>query len=168
MENSHGEPDRDWQQDRVGAARAGRHPLAVGRMQTGWAVLGDTQHLPGYCVLLFDGRADQLTELPRRVRAAFLLDLALLGEAVQQVCAAHDAEFSRINYEVLGNSWPHLHGHVHARYRWEPAEFRAGPVWRYPAAERGAGRHRAGAHHDPLRAELTAALASVQRQPDSA
>ena len=47
----------------------------------------------------------------------------------------------RINYEVLGNPWPHLHGHVHARYEWEPADKVGGPVWRYPKEVRNAPEH---------------------------
>lgn len=47
------------------------------RMRTGTAVFGDTQQLPGYSVLLHDGDADHLTDLPRPERLAFLEDLML-------------------------------------------------------------------------------------------
>ncbi|WP_285498324.1 HIT family hydrolase [Actinomadura sp. NBRC 104425] len=152
--------DPDWRRDRVGAARRGENPTVLWRMRTGWAVIGDTQHLPGYCVLLFDGDADHLTDLPRAQRADFLFDLALLGEAVQTVCQARCQGFWRINYEVLGNSWQHLHGHVHARYLWEPDELRSGPVWRYGAV-RYAAEHRLGPQHADLRVDLTAALKTI-------
>lgn len=135
----------DWRDDRVGAARRGRNPTVLLRMRTGWAAIGDTQHLPGYCVLLHDGAADRLTDLPRAERAAFLFDLALLGEAVEQVCGERDPAFSRANYEVLGNSLHHLHAHVHARYFWEPDHRRKGPVWLY-GAERFAAEHALGPH----------------------
>lgn len=52
------------------------------------------------------------------------------------VSACRDNGLRRINYEVLGNSLPVLHGHVHARYDWEPPDRVDGPVWRYPQAER--------------------------------
>ena len=64
----------------------------------------------------------------------FLFDLSLLGEAVGRAC--RDNRLRRINYEVLGNSLPVLHGHVHARYDWEPPDMVGGPVWRYPQDER--------------------------------
>jgi diadenosine tetraphosphate (Ap4A) HIT family hydrolase len=96
----------------------------------------------------------------RTERAAFLFDLSLIGEAVEQVCAAADGEFARINYEVLGNSWHHLHGHIHARYRWEPEKFRRGPVWRYGTVRLDA-EHRLGPQHDDLRAGLTTALTAI-------
>ncbi|WP_344649531.1 HIT family hydrolase [Cryptosporangium japonicum] len=125
-------------------------------MRTGWAVIGDTQHLPGYCLLLYAGPADQLTDLPRARRAEFLFDLSLLGEVV---AAEAGPGLRRVNYEVLGNSWEHLHGHVHARYHWEPDEYRGGPVWRYP--DRDAPEHRLGPRHAALQLALSLRLASV-------
>jgi diadenosine tetraphosphate (Ap4A) HIT family hydrolase len=41
-----------------------------------------------------------------------------------------------MNYEVLGNSAPFLHGHVHPRYEWEPQKRIDGPVWRYAEEDR--------------------------------
>jgi diadenosine tetraphosphate (Ap4A) HIT family hydrolase len=148
--------------EQLAAAERGENPAVLRRMRTGWAVIGGTQHLPGYCLLLYAGRAEQLTDLPRDERAAYLLDLSLLGEAVQDACARLDGEFLRVNYEVLGNSWPHLHGHVHARYRWEPDEYRHGPVWRYP--DRTDPRFALGKRHDALRGALTAALDRVMTE----
>lgn len=154
-----GEPI-DYRTDTIGAARQGTNPTVLTRMQTGWAVIGSTQHLPGYCLLLHDGTADQLTDLPRPDRLDFMRDLIILGEAVEQACRAADPAFWRINYEVLGNSWPHLHGHVHARYRWEPDRFRTGPVHLYGSA-RNAPEHLLGPQHDALRDAITAALVSM-------
>ncbi len=37
---------------------------------------------------------------------------------------------------MLGNSLDWLHGHVHARYEWEPADRIGWPVWNYPPSER--------------------------------
>jgi diadenosine tetraphosphate (Ap4A) HIT family hydrolase len=147
-----------WTDDRIGSAARGENPTVLCRMTTGWAVIGDTQHLPGYCLVLHARRANHLTDLSRAERTAFLSDMALLGEAVQNVCSDLDPRFARVNYEILGNSWPRLHAHVHARYDWEPARFRGGPVWRY-GAERDADRHQLGPAHDPLRARLAATLA---------
>ncbi|MFJ8746282.1 diadenosine tetraphosphate hydrolase [Embleya sp. NPDC127516] len=129
------------------------------RMRSGWAVIGDTRHLPGYCVLLHDGDADHLTDPGRRERAEFMFDLALLGEAVQHACSDADPGFLRVNYEVLGNPLPLLHGHVHARYAWEPDALRHGPVRRYP--DRGEPRFRLDERHDDLRAALTRALERI-------
>lgn len=149
-----------WQEDRIAAAERGENPTVLARTRTGWAVIGDTQHLPGYCLLLYGGRADHLTDLPRGERARFLLDLSLLGEAVEIACRERDPALRRLNYEVLGNSWHHLHGHVHPRYTWEPAHLLRGPVWRY-GRERTAPEHCLGPRHDGLRAAVTRALTGV-------
>ena len=146
----------------VGDAERGENPTVLGRLSTGWAVIGDTQHLPGYCLLLYSGDADHLTDLPRPRRAEFLLELSLLGEAVAAACAEADPGFRRVNYEVLGNSWGHLHGHVHARYDWEPETYRSGPVWRYPDSD--ADEHRLGPRHEPLRLALARHLTAVVGQ----
>ena len=64
--------------------------------------------------------------------------------------------------EVLGNSWPHLHGHVHPRYEWEPSDKIGGPVWRYPKELRNAAEHAYDdARHGELRAAITAELKRV-------
>ncbi|MET7913543.1 HIT domain-containing protein [Streptomyces avermitilis] len=147
--------DADW----ISALERGEDPNVLHRMRTGWAVLGSTQHLPGYCLLVHDS-ADHLTDLSRSERAEFLLDLSLLGEAIQEVCSAADPAFYRVNYEVLGNLWNHLHGHVHARYHWEPQERRQMPVWLY-AEERLAEEHRLGPAHKDLRSALTKSLAAI-------
>jgi diadenosine tetraphosphate (Ap4A) HIT family hydrolase len=130
----------------------------MARMRSGFAVIGDTQHLPGYSLLLTDDPSvDHLTDLPWDRRRDFLFDLSLLGEAVERACKPDDLR--RVNYEVLGNSIPHLHGHVHARYEWEPAERIGGPVWRYPSEERNDPAHAySDERHGELREAITAAL----------
>jgi diadenosine tetraphosphate (Ap4A) HIT family hydrolase len=133
-------------------------------MRTGFAVIGDTQHLPGYSLLLTDDlEVDHPTDLPWSRRRDFFFDLSLLGEAVFAVTREQGAH--RINYEVLGNSWPHLHGHVHVRYEWEPRDKIDGPVWRYPKELRNAAEHAYDdARHGELRAAITAELKRVMGQ----
>jgi len=139
--------------------------MVLARMHSGYAVLGDTQHLPGYCVLLSDtDDADHLTDLHRTARAEFLFDMALLGEAVFNVCNGVDPAFRRINYEVLGNTLHQLHAHVHPRYAWEPPEYRGGPVWRYPDEVREAAEHRPDERHDGLREAIVRELERIMTQ----
>ena len=129
--------------------------MVMARMRSGFAVIGDTQHLPGYCVLLHeDAAVNHLTDLDWPRRTEFLFDLSLLGEAVEAVCRADGLR--RINYEVLGNLLPLLHGHVHARYEWETlAEH---PVWRYGAEHFAPEHEYSDDRHGALRAAITAEL----------
>jgi diadenosine tetraphosphate (Ap4A) HIT family hydrolase len=149
-------PESDWRTDRIGAARQGRNPTVLARLHSGWAVIGDFQRLPGYCVLLHDGSADHLHDLPPAQRAVFLSDMGMLGEAVAAACARVDAGFRRVNYEILGNAYGHLHAHVHPRYDWEEPGHRARPVWLYPDLYDQA--HALGERHDMLRTVLTEEL----------
>lgn len=123
----------DFRTDRVGAALAGTNPTVLRRMRAGFAVIGDNQHLPGYCVLVSDTPGiDQLTDLSPARQLVFLEDMALLGRAVSAVCARRDpAGFRRINLEIQGNTDAFLHAHVTPRYHWEPAEVVGWPAARW-------------------------------------
>jgi diadenosine tetraphosphate (Ap4A) HIT family hydrolase len=95
-------------------------------MTAGFAVIGDVQFLPGYCLVITeDAAADRLTDLPRPRRVAFLDGVERLGEAVQRVCERRDPAFLRMNYEILGNDDAFLHAHVWPRYEWEPPDVSA-------------------------------------------
>lgn len=89
-------------------------------------MLGERQVLPGYCLLLPDPVVPTLNALNGAGRAAFLADMAALGDAV--LCVTHAA---RINYAIFGNQDPALHAHVIPRYQDEPAEFRTAQPWAY-------------------------------------
>ena len=145
-----------WRADRIGSALRGQNPTVLGRLAGGgFAVIGDVQFLPGYCLLLVDDPSVQrLSQLPKHKRLAFLGDMDLLGEAVERVCGRLDPAFRRVNLEILGNSDPYLHAHVWPRYDWEPAEFVGGPVWLHPRERWSDPGYALGARHDPLRAAL--------------
>lgn len=70
----------DWMRDRIGAAQRGENPLVIARMRSGFAVIGDYQFMPGYCVLLASPQVDHLSDLPLPARTTFLVDMSLLGE----------------------------------------------------------------------------------------
>jgi diadenosine tetraphosphate (Ap4A) HIT family hydrolase len=156
----------DWREDRVGSALRGENPLVMARMESGFAVIGETQFLPGYSLLLTDDpSADHLSDLEWPRRSQFLADLALLGEAVEQACRPRGLR--RINYEILGNSVSVLHGHVHPRYEWEPLDRITGPVWRYPKDVRDARVHAySDDKHGDLRSEIAAALKALMESAD--
>jgi len=116
----------DWRKDRIGSAERGENPLVLARMRSGFAVMGDTQFLPGYCLLLAAPGVVHLSDLPLEQRGIYLQDMSVLGEAIMEVCQP-----LRINYEILGNSLPLLHTHLFPRYEWEDERHKYGPVWDY-------------------------------------
>jgi diadenosine tetraphosphate (Ap4A) HIT family hydrolase len=151
----------DWRRDRIGSALAGTNPTVLARLPESFAVIGDAQFLPGYCVLLVDDPSiDRLTDLPRDRRLAFLDSVDRLGSAVEEVCRALDPAFRRLNYEILGNTDAYLHCHIFARYEWEPADHVGKPVWLYDPTEFYGPRTALGPEHDELRRRLTETLAT--------
>lgn len=149
----------EWRADRIGAALRGENPTVLARLAGGFAVIGDVQWLPGYCVLLTDDpSATRLSDLAPDRRTAFLESMAALGGAVERACAEADAAFRRVNLEILGNTDPFLHAHVWPRYQWEPAERVAHPVWLYPRERWSDPRTALGPQHDALRQAITGHL----------
>ncbi|MDH4387380.1 MAG: hypothetical protein QE269_01500 [Fimbriimonas sp.] len=105
----------------------GENPRLVLRMRSGFAVMGDNQFLPGYCLLMAYPHVNQLIELPEKQRYVFLEDMSLLGEAIDRV-----TESKRINFAMYGNVDPFLHAHVWPRYEWEVPEFATLPPLSIP------------------------------------
>jgi len=120
----------DFRSDRVGSAERGENPTVMVRMTSGFAVIGDTQFLPGYTVLLASPQVEKLTDLAPAARRAFLYDMSLIGEALEQVCGPNG--LIRVNYEILGNTDTFLHAHIFPRYAWEEPEHLRKPVFLYP------------------------------------
>ena len=140
---------------RVAACRAGADPTVIARLPSGWAVMGDPQVLRGYCLLLPDPVVPHLNALPPEGQAAFLADLARVGQAVLEVTGA-----LRINYAMFGNLEPALHAHVHPRFADEPEPLRTAHPWAYDwAAARRFDPAQDGALLAALRARLEAAEA---------
>jgi diadenosine tetraphosphate (Ap4A) HIT family hydrolase len=139
--------------ERVEQARQGTSDRVICRLPSGWAVLGDVQFLPGYCLLLADPVVPSLNDLDAIDRARFLADMARLGDAILRVTKAE-----RINYEILGNAEPELHAHLFPRYVTEPQDLRRMPAWFYdwPAAPAYDPET-----HSPLRNALREQLTSV-------
>lgn len=101
----------------------------MGRMASGWAILNDRQPegIAGCCVLLPSRVVPSVNDLSVSERAAFTADMLTMGDAV---LAATGAE--RINYLILCNMAPELHGHVIPRFAGEDADKRRlGPFEAY-------------------------------------
>ncbi|MGV9676657.1 diadenosine tetraphosphate hydrolase [Nocardia sp. NPDC003482] len=153
----------DFRADRIGSALRGENPTVLRRLTAGFAVMGDVQFLPGYCVLLADDPAVQrLSDLPKARRLAYLNDMDDLGQAVEHACASLDPAFRRVNLEILGNADHFLHAHIWPRYDWEPTELRTLPVWLRPCADWADPQYALGPEHDTLRHAIAEALDRVR------
>lgn len=141
--------------------RRGEFPRAIGRVASGWVIMGQSQHLPGYCLLLPDPVVGSLNDLGPGERAQYLADMARIGDAVSAVCSPR-----RINYEMLGNLEPALHAHVVPRYEHEPDELRTKAIWLYPPELWEAPEHQfqpSNPEHRRLAAAIGAELARTEQ-----
>lgn len=150
----------DWKLDRIGSCERGENPMMLVKMKSGFAVIGDHQFLPGYCLLLGWPKASSLNELPMRERTQYLADMTLVGDAVKQACNP-----LRINYSILMNLDHYLHAHIEARYDWEPEEFKSRPSYFYPKEQRySAESTYSELRHGDLRRRITEALKQLMAQ----
>ncbi|WP_125607767.1 HIT family protein [Lapidilactobacillus bayanensis] len=116
----------EWYENRIASAKNGTNPMVMAELNAGFAVIGDTQFLPGYSVLLPKEEFASLNDMPHELRKEFLYEMTVLGDAV-----AAAVKPTRLNYDILGNQDNFLHAHVFARQATEPARHRQLPVWSY-------------------------------------
>jgi len=147
-----------WQLDRINSCVRGENPTVMAKMKSGYAVFGDIQFLPGYCVLLGYPKVFSLNELSLAERSQYILDTTLIGDAIIKVCNP-----LRINYATLMNTDPYLHTHIHARYDWEPEEFRKGPTWWWSKEKLLRPEHD-WQQFEELKQDITSALTEIMNQ----
>jgi len=95
---------------RIAECREGSHPGLIAELDTGFAVLGDSQQFRGYSLLLCKTPATELDDLDPRTRLRFLEEMSQLAQAVRAATNPH-----KLNYECLGNLVHHLHFHIFPR-----------------------------------------------------
>ena len=105
------------------------NPSFVKELYTGYVVLADYQLYRGYTFFLSKIHVEELHELPNRQRTMFLQEMASVAEAVYKAFRP-----KKLNYELLGNSEPHLHWHLIPRYEDDPEPL--SPVWILPKTVR--------------------------------
>jgi diadenosine tetraphosphate (Ap4A) HIT family hydrolase len=108
--------------ERISQCSAGTHPGLIAELDTGFAVLGDSQQFRGYSILLCKTPVTELHELDQSTRLRYLQEMSQLAESVGVVTSAH-----KLNYECLGNMVHHLHFHVFPRQASEAKPTL--PVW---------------------------------------
>lgn len=129
----------------------GQPAHVIGELQTAWLTMGDeapAPALPGSCALFHKRHAVHLHDLTSNEGAAFMHDLQIVSRAVFQASGA-----VKMNYEIHGNTIPHLHVHLFPRYRGDP--FESGPI-----DPRARGTEEDGRKHRRIRQALIEAFAA--------
>jgi diadenosine tetraphosphate (Ap4A) HIT family hydrolase len=75
----------------------------------------------GYCCLVLKRHAVELYEVSADEACALIRDLQRVAAALQEITGA-----VKMNYEIHGNTIPHLHVHLFPRYKGDP--FEDGPI----------------------------------------
>ena len=108
--------------ERIAQIKKRENPYFVAELTTGYIVLGDFQFYKGYTLFLSKDHVSELSQLKRQVKTVFLKEMAQAAEAVYKAFKP-----LKLNYELLGNSDPHLHWHLFPRYKNDPSPNK--PVW---------------------------------------
>ncbi len=89
----------------------------VAKLEASWVTMQEAAPVPGYVCLVSQTHAVELHDLPAAIACAFMRDARRVSMAVARVTGA-----VKINYEIHGNSIPHLHMHYFPRYRGDQFE----------------------------------------------
>ena len=101
-----------------------RLPLSIVR-------LSRNQRAPGYTLVYCSRHVVEPHELSAEERREFFEDIVAVGRALQQIYQP-----LKLNFQMLGNTVPHLHCHVIPRYRGDAApNGPPGPIFALPPIE---------------------------------
>jgi diadenosine tetraphosphate (Ap4A) HIT family hydrolase len=90
-----------------------QEPLdTVAQLETSWITMQEAAPMAGYVCLFSRTHAVELHDLSQEVAAAFMRDAQRVSKALIAATGA-----VKLNYEIHGNSLPHLHMHFFPRYR---------------------------------------------------
>lgn len=101
----------------------------VYEFETSYIELSKSQFFEGYCILFSKIKYEHLTNMPIDEREKYLMEMSILGEVMLEVLGAE-----RINYNILGNSYPYLHAHLFPRYSHEDKDLKKTVVWKYDSS----------------------------------
>lgn len=82
-----------------------------------WVVMSEEAPLPGSCALFLKRHAIELHDLTPAEATAYMSDIQRLSRALKAATGA-----VKMNYEIHGNTIPHLHAHFFPRFVGDPFE----------------------------------------------
>lgn len=103
-------------------------------LRASWALIPEEAVLPGYVLVVSKRHVVEPYELPTEAGHEFWDDVMRVASAVAAVVSP-----VKVNYEIHGNTIPHLHVHVFPRHVGDPFErtpidpHRVAPIRRSPA-----------------------------------
>lgn len=98
-----------------------KQPLdVVAEMETSWVTMQEAAPVRGYVCLVSRTHAVELHDLSEQSASRFMRDAQRVSKALLEATGA-----VKLNYEIHGNSLPHLHMHFFPRYRGDQFEGRA-------------------------------------------
>ena len=89
----------------------------IAKLEASWVTMGEAVPIRGYVCLVSQTHAVDLHDLPEMSACAFMRDARKTSRALALVTGA-----VKMNYEIHGNSIPHLHMHFFPRYRGDQFE----------------------------------------------
>ena len=98
--------------------RDGKPFNVIAELEVSYLTAGEETPLKGSCALFLKRHAVELYELSEDEAAAFMRDARRASKAIHDVTGAE-----KMNYEIHGNSIPHLHMHLFPRYAGDPFEW---------------------------------------------
>jgi diadenosine tetraphosphate (Ap4A) HIT family hydrolase len=100
---------------------AGRPLDAIAELAVSWVTAAAEAPLPGYACVVARRHVVEPFELPPAERAAFWEDAMLAARVLHELY-----EPAKLNYEIHGNTVPHLHMHLFPRFAGDP--YVGGPI----------------------------------------
>ena len=89
----------------------------VAKLEVCWVTMQEAAPVHGYVCLVSQSHAVELHDLSEAAAAAFMRDARRVSKALAAATGA-----VKLNYEIHGNSIPHLHLHFFPRYRGDQFE----------------------------------------------
>jgi diadenosine tetraphosphate (Ap4A) HIT family hydrolase len=97
----------------------------VAKLEVSWVTMQEAAPVRGYVCLVSKRHVVELHDMTEDAAAAFMRDARRVSRAVAAATGA-----VKLNYEIHGNTLPHLHMHFFPRYRGD--QFEGQPI--YPRA----------------------------------
>lgn len=98
------------------APEVDEHGYTIAEMQVSRLRLVTNQSIPGYCILILNQHVCEPFDLSADQRDAFFADMSRAAQAIETAIRREGKKPIKINYQVLGNTIPHMHAHIKPRF----------------------------------------------------